>query len=386
MRRNRSNPFSRLFAAVAVTMLTIVAALAVVETTAGWALKAIRGKRPAFTVESSDDTIGKLYDTDQPQRYREIRDEVARLADTVYSPFVEFRNAPVSGKHFTVTEDGYRLVSEQPQDLTAPGRKVFVFGGSTALGVGVGGDETIAAYLGQALKAAGRTDVQVFNFGAQSYFSTQERILLERLLAAGVKPDVAVFIDGLGDFDYCAAPDRSSWSERLAELTRARTRLPLSHELAHRSNVVQLIRHLSGDKSVAMHEWGAFCAGEADIDKVVARLDANRRMIDAMADRLGFKTVFVQQPVPTFSYDNRKRPFPVPEEMLGYHMNSARGYPRLAEMRGKAQLWERNLLWLAELEPAEGNAYIDAIHYSPRFNKAIGERISAAIAEGGLLP
>ncbi len=68
-------------------------------------------------------------------------------------------------------------------------------------------------------------------------------------------------------------------------------------------------------------------------------------------------------------------------------MNSARGYPKMAQQRAEGKLWEHGLLWLAELEPPEGsNAYIDTIHYAPRFNKAIGEAVAASILEGGLVP
>jgi len=386
MRRNQSNPFGRLFSYLAVTLLCTVMVAGIAEYAAGVALKIIRDKRPAFSIGYSADDFRKLYDTDDPTRYQEILAESWRQSDTIYSPFVEYRMTPYAGKHFNITEDGYRSNGAGPQDLNAAGHKVFIYGGSTAMGIGVADDETIAAYVEQALRAAGRTDIQVFNFGVVSYFSTQERIALERHLTAGVKPDVAVFVDGVNDFYYCTIPDVSAWNDRLIQLTRARSRMPLALELSYRSNVVQLARHLGGDKSVAVREWGSFCQSDADVAKVANRLDINRRMIDATAERLGFKALFVQQPVPTYSYDNRKRPFPVKEEMLGYHMNSARGYPLMARMRAEGTLWDHGLLWLAELEPSQGNAYIDTIHYSPRFNKAIGDAIAAAILEGGLVP
>ncbi|TAN55561.1 MAG: SGNH/GDSL hydrolase family protein [Magnetospirillum sp.] len=386
MRRNHSNPLGRLFSGMAVTLVCTLIALAIAEYAAGLALKVIRDKRPSFSISYTPEDIRRLYDTDEPKRYQEIMAESWRQSDTIYSPFVEYRMTPYQGKHFTITEDGYRGNGAKPQDLNAAGPKVFIYGGSTAMGIGVADDETIPAYVEKALHAAGRPDIQVFNFGVVSYFSTQERIALERHLTAGIKPDVAVFVDGVNDFYYCTIPDVSAWNERLIQLTRARSRMPLALELSHRSNVVQLARHLGGDKAVAVREWGSFCETEADVDKVVRRLDINRRMIDATADRLGFKALFVQQPVPTYSYDNRKRPYPVKEEMLGYHMNSARGYPKMVQQRAEGKLWEHGLLWLAELEPAEGNAYIDTIHYSPRFNKVIGDSIAAAILDGGVAP
>jgi len=322
MRRKQSNPLGRLFTAVAVILLCSVIGVTVAETASNWALKMLRAKRPSFAISWTADDFRKLYDTDDFQRYYQIVSEGWSQSDTVYSPFAEFRMSPHQGKYFTITEDGYRTNGRDGQDLAAAGPKVFIYGGSTAMGIGVADEETIAAQVEKALRAAGRADVQVFNFGVVSYFSS----------------------------------------------------------------VVQLARHLGGDNSIMVREWGRFCDSEAEIEKVIARLDTNRRMIDATADRMGFKALFVQQPVPTYSYDNRKRPFPVKEEALGYHMNSARGYPRMAQMLGQGQLWERGLLWLAELEPADANAYIDTVHYSPKFNKLIADRVSAAILDGGLLP
>lgn len=375
---------ARAFTFSAILLLNVVIAAIVAEWAAGLALKQIRASKPVYMLSYSDAEISALYNTDQPARYREVIGEGWRMGDTVYSPFVEFRMSPHAGKTFTITEDGYRLNRLSEQDLQRPGPKVFVFGGSTTMGSGVRDDETIPAGVERALRAAGRGDVQVFNFGVVSYFSTQEMIALQRLLTAGIKPDVAVFVDGLNDFYYCTVPDQSSWYDRLMQLTRARARMPLGVELANRSNVVQLARALGGDKSVTTREWGSYCQGEGDVRKVIHRLDTNRRMIDAMAERLGFQAVFVQQPVPTYAYDNAKRPVPVKDEMLGYHINAKTGYPLMAEMRNQGTLWTRNLLWLAELQPASQNAYVDTVHYSPAFNDLIGAKVAEEILRRGL--
>lgn len=385
MRRQRSHPIFRLFSIAGGVLLALVIAVTGLELASGWVVKLIRDKRPVFAASLGDDDLRKLYGSDDVPRYREVLKEVWRQSDTLYSPFVEYRVAPYRSRYFNVFADGVRSNGQGWADPAGPGVKVFVFGGSTTLGTGVADDETIPAYMERGLAAAGRDDVRVFNFGAPSYFSTQERIALERLLTSGIKPDVAVFIDGDGDFYHCTIPDRSAWYDRLVQITEARSRQSLWRDLGARSRIVQLIRHLSGDKSILVRESGKFCDGDAGVEAVIRRLDTNRRMIDAMAERLGFKVLFVQQPVPTYSYDNRKRPFPVSEEAMGYHMNSARGYIRMAEMKAAGSLWDHNLLWLAEQEPAEGNAYIDAVHYAPAFNKAIAERIDAVLTDGGIL-
>jgi hypothetical protein len=385
MRRNRPDPFRRLFAALGIIILCLVAGIGVLELMAGWTVRLIRDKRPSFSAQMSDDDLRKLFNAEDVTRYREILKQRWRQFDTVYSPFVEYRTAPYQGPYLSISADGIRGNGGGLPDLKEGATRIFVFGGSTTLGAGVGDDETIPAYVEQALASVGRDDVKVYNFGTVSYHSTQERIALERLLTAGNKPDVAVFIDGDSDFYHCAVPDSSAWNERLSQITQARSRQPLWRELSARSHVLQLIRHLAGDKSVLVREWGRFCETDAEVDAVIRRLDTNRRMLDALGDRLGFKVLFVQQPVPTYSYDNRKRPFPVREEALGYHMNAARGYPRMAEMKNSGLLWDKGLLWLAELEPAEGNAYIDAVHYSPAFNKVIGERIASVLVDGRVL-
>ncbi|KIL99990.1 hypothetical protein CCC_02779 [Paramagnetospirillum magnetotacticum MS-1] len=386
MRRNRTNPIHTLFVSLGLLLLALVVGVGGLELVAGWVVKMIHHKRPAFAANLSDDDLKKLYNSEDVAPYRQIIEDSWRQFDTVYTPFVEYRTAASEGKYLNITEDGIRANGPGQPDPRSEGPKVFVFGGSTTLGAGVGDEETIPAYMEKALAASGRGEVKVFNFGTVSYHSTQERIALERLLTQGIKPDVAVFIDGDADFYHCAIPDSSAWNERLSQLTRLRSRQPLWRELSARSHVLELIRHLAGDKSVLVREWGRFCENDAEVDAVIRRLDTNRRLIDAMAERMGFKVLFVQQPVPTYAYDNRKRPFPVKEEAMGYHMNAARGYPRLAEMRAAGQLWDKGVLWLAELEPVDGNAYIDAVHYSPAFNKGIGDRIAAVLGESGTLP
>lgn len=375
------------FVAAGVVLLSTVLLILVTEWAAGVALKKARKERPLLMLSYTDPEIRALYNTDQPDFYREVLAETWRMGETVYSPFVEYKMTPYRGRHYNITEQGFRPNGSEPQALNGPGRKIFVFGGSTALGSGVADQETIPAYLEQALRARGFADVQVFNFAVVSYFSTQERIAFARQLTAGQKPDVAVFIDGLNDFYYCTIPDQSSWNERLEQLTQARKRLPLSHEIAHRSNVVQWARHLGGDKSIVVREWGSFCKSESDTLGVIHRLDTNRRMLHGIAKELGIGLVLVHQPVPTWHYDNAKRPVAVQEEMLGYHANSARGYAAMQDLREKGALLSEDVLWLAELEPdANANAYIDTVHYSPRFNQAIAEAIAADIQGRGLLP
>ncbi|MGE5514288.1 MAG: SGNH/GDSL hydrolase family protein [Bacteroidota bacterium] len=390
MRRRRSRnhdestSFGTAYSRLAQWALAVVLVLAVAEWGAGLAMGKIRHNRSAATPSLSDQDIARLYDTDNPALYREALAEESRLGEAVYSPLVEYHLPPRAGRHITIAADGYRG-NGTGQDLGAPGAKVFVFGGSTTFGTGVTDGETLPAQLGEVLKAAGK-DVQVFNFGAPSYYSTQERIALERLLTNGIRPDLAVFVDGLSDFQACQLPDRTAWSQRLEQATAVVARLPLTGELAQRSNLLAFSRWLVGSEPAEAPNRADLCTSDAEVDKVIRRLDTNRRIVAAMAEKLGFKALFVQQPVPTFHYDNSKRAVPVDTELLAHHQNSAKGYPHMVEMRAAGQLLGDSTLWLAEVEPAEGNAYVDTVHYSPRFNRALADAIGRAIVDGSLLP
>lgn len=384
--RNNDEPSSLgiAFTKVATVLLAAIIALCFAEWAAGLAMGKIRQNRAAATPSLSDQDLVRLYDTDNPAFYRAVLEEEGRLGEAVYSPLVEYAPAPHQGRMINVGADGYRS-DGHAQDLRGPGTKVFVFGGSTTFGSGVADAETLPARLGEVLRAAGK-EAEVFNFGAASWYSTQERVALERLLTAGIRPDLAVFVDGLSDFQSCQVPDRTAWSGRLAQATMVTSRLPLTAELGRRSNLLAFSRWLIGDETPEAPDRTTLCNSDAEVDQIIRRLDTNRRIIAAMADKLGFKVLFVQQPVPTFHYDNSKRPLPVNTELLAHHMNSAKGYPRMAEMRAAGQLYADNTLWLAELEPADGNAYVDTVHYSPRFNRVLAEAIGRSILDGALLP
>lgn len=386
-RRNRSqsepNLLGPLFTVTAKLVFSLVVAAGLAELGAGLAVRQLGQVPAAEAPVYRPEDIARLYDTTDYRTYQEALAETWRAAETVYAPFVETAMAPFSGRHVSIDGAGVRA-GGRPFDPAAPGAKVFVFGGSTAFGIGVPAAETLPSRLEEALRAAGK-DVQVVNFGTVGYFSTPERILLERLLADGVKPDIAVFLDGLGDFQHCRSPERGAWSDRLAVAARQPAHTPLSREIAERSRVVALVRLLTATAPERVAALSG-CADDLAVEQAARRLDANRRMIAAIAERMGFKAVFVQQPVPTFHYDNGKRPVAVKPEALAAAASAGPGTQRLAALRDAGELWAQDLLWLAELEPAEGNAYIDAVHYSPRMNKTIAEAVAGHIVEANWLP
>ncbi|CAA7619783.1 SGNH/GDSL hydrolase family protein [Magnetospirillum sp. UT-4] len=387
-RRNRTRPeqtvLGPLIAVTAKLALALLLALAAAEGGSALALRLMGPEAEMRPPLPSPEDVARLYDTTDYHLYQEALAETRAAAATVYAPFAERRTAPFTGRRATVSPEGVRG-DGAPQDLRAESAKVFVFGGSTVFGIGVPDAETLPAQLETALKEAGK-EVQVFNFGTDGHHSTAARITLEQLLVAGHRPDVAVFVEGLEDFVHCAAVDAGPSSARLAEALRGAQPLTVAGAVAELSRTARLMRHLAGKAAERRAAEAGGCSGGDAIERAALRLDANRRLLSAIAERMGFAVVFVQQPVPFFHYDQSRRPQAARTEPTGRYQGVAAGYARLAEMRAAGEAWEPQLLWLAELEPAEGNAYIDAVHYSPRFARTIADAVAGHILASGRLP
>jgi hypothetical protein len=366
-------------AAAAMVFTATVALVALAEGAAALALKAEAKRHQPYMARYTDGIFRALYHGGDPDKYhRVVNESWGGEVRTDYAPFVEFAQVAREGRWVNVSPEGVRAAPGKQRPLAAPGPKVFVFGGSTTFGMGVADDETIPARLEQALATSGRP-AAVYNLGVLAYYSTQERIAFEQLLTRGIVPDAAVFVDGLNDFYACQVPDRSGMSDRIEALTRERSRVSVAAELAARSNLVRLVRVLTGQLASGRAGANPLCTDPAQLDAVIRRLDNNRRMIAATARAFGVVPLFVQQPVPTYAYDNARRPVPPPDAaQLDAHRNSALGYPRLAAARDAGRLFGDNVLWLETLT-IDANQYVDLVHYSPAYNQAIAERIAAAL-------
>ena len=290
MRRRPRSPSSRLLSVVGMVLLIGAVGIVFGEWGAGLALRKIGGDRP---LPSADDSI---------------------------------------------TAVAFRSNGHGPQDLTGSDPKVFVFGGGAVMGAEIADGQTIPAVLEATLRAGGKPTVQVFNFGRADGFSTPERILLERLLTAGNKPDLAIVVDGPADFANCAVA---------ATVPQQSDHPKLGDQLAARSNLIRLVHQMRGPAP------GGRCAAEADADRMIHRLDTNRRIIAAMGEKLGFKVLFVTLPPPA---------------------DAAWGYPRLTELRTGGQLYESDHLWLGEAPPADSGGH------------AVAEAIGQRVLGGNLLP
>jgi lysophospholipase L1-like esterase len=321
------------------------------------------------------------------------RDEVRLLLaesarEIEYEPFTQFREKPVRGRFVNVDAAGFRIGSDQgpwPPDPTA--FNVFLFGGSTTFCHGLADADTIGSHLQARLARAGlaRTP-RVYNFGRGAYYSSQERILFEKLVMAGTRPDVAVFIDGLNDFIFVGdRPFLTPWLEEFVERFGRPTAEPLRAIL----QTLPLSRALGvfvprSPAPLALQRAAA--PGPANvsfIDAVIRRYFATREVIRAVAAAHGVRPVFVWQPVPQYGYQPRDGGLPV--KTAGLESVSA-GYPRMAEAVAARDVGDDFVSCAKIHGDVPGVLYIDKVHYAPRMADLVAGCIEDFLRARGLLP
>ncbi len=117
-------------------------------------------------------------------------------------PGLHYMTARTDNKHYRIGLEGIRY--DQGWDdkrvrgfLDSKSPVIFLMGGSTMMGHGVSGDETISWHLNRLL-ASGHGGTAL-NFGAQAYDQPREIEKLLYLLRAGYRPRHVVFLDGWND-------------------------------------------------------------------------------------------------------------------------------------------------------------------------------------------
>jgi hypothetical protein len=291
----------------------------------------------------------------------------------VYADYVLYKEQPCQGKYVNVTELGFRKVKNQGPWPPQPGNiNIFLFGGSTLFGYGVEDGQTVASHLQAALAPHARKRLCVYNFGASSYYSTQERILFERLLTQGFRPDAAVFVDGLNDFTHVYdCPDFNDKVELLAfggNLTPyLMRRLPINGILSKVRLETRTI--VSAD-------------GEHLAQPLLQRYQSNKKLIEAVCGAFGVIPVFVWQPIPSYKYDTSYHRFYAAPKNYVIHNY---GYAALEPIARQGALGP-NFLWCADLQQdAKEALYVDIHHYTGKFSKRLAEAIVRMILEREIL-
>ncbi|HKS28644.1 MAG TPA: SGNH/GDSL hydrolase family protein [Pyrinomonadaceae bacterium] len=311
----------------------------------------------------------------------------------IYDPYTEFKERPFRGRYLTEDVNGFRHIKNQgpwPPDKEKY-FTVFVFGGSTTFGFGVADDQTVASYLQEFLSDANLgKEVRVYNFGRESYYSTQERILFERLITSGYKPDMAIFINGLNDFYYY--DDRPAFADNFEQLFiqkppplwQCLKRIPMLRAVREIRRALGLVNDSSPQKSDASITDEKTYNDQAALLNVIRRYTENKRIIDAVGKAQGIRTVAVWQPISLYKYDLKYHLFA--GDGFGRHLYAKYGYPLMADAASQNSLGD-NFLWCADMqEQATEPLYVDVTHYTGNMARAFAKKIFDMMVSRNLLP
>lgn len=323
----------------------------------------LRAAYPGWTVDAAVDLLEETY------------------RPLAYESFTGFRERPRRGRYVNVMPEGYRLGrTAVPWPPVEGALNVFFLGGSTTFGYGATDSTTIPALVEERLaRSACPRPVHVYNLGQGWYYSSQEQALFERLLRAGIRPTVAVFIDGTNDSErdvdqpYLAAEtghffEYNQGGIPLAEVARIGV---------YRSALGRLALGIA--RRLAPHP-PARETDPAALDSLgrgmVARWRRSHEITEAVAKAAGVRTVTVIQPSPYYQMDLATHPF---RDWIRAPERRASFFEALD--RERAAGTAPSMLWLAGIQQGrDGHAlYVDDEHYTPVFSAEIADSLMGPI-------
>jgi lysophospholipase L1-like esterase len=301
-----------------------------------------------------------------------------------YEPFTMFRERPQQGRWVNVHSAGFRL-GKKPlpwpiQRKNADDFIIFIFGGSTTFGYGIPDSETIPSQLQHHLSFGTKRAVKIYNFGRASYYSTQESILLERLICEGNIPDLVIFIDGLNDFYYYQ--DVPEFTKSFMNVMKPQRTKEAWSRILSKLPIIRLSKRLAENRNPAETDFPASAPpynDPATLDAVITRYTATQKNIRAVAAAYDIKTLFVLQPVPHYRYDQKLHPFSVAG--YGNHSYSMYGYSRMLSSIAQKQHMSDFLDLSGIQENLNEPLYVDLVHYNARFCDIIAGYIAEKIIQ-----
>lgn len=376
MPRNPPGRSSKLIAAyrgLALMALNTVLVLALVNALAAWVLSLLPDPEAEGALSYGLPKLERVYpNRDDAEIERLLRETWSRTY--AYEPYTQFKEGEVRGEFVNVGPHGFRDTGHglewPPGD---PGRGVFVFGGSTTFGYGVADAETIPAQLHQALAERCDSPVPVHSLARSNYFSTQENVLFQRLLARGIRPAMAVFIDGLNEFGH--PDDDPKFTLRLTYMMQE-TQPQMARRLLVGLPLTRLVKRVGGRPNVDQTRG----ADPSEAGRIVERWLGNRRQIGAVAADAGVQVLSVWQPIPSYGYDLEHHLFA--GEVGAEGRTSVVGYEEVDRLRRALDgpLYD-DFLWLADMQrDRQEPLYVDKVHYTAAFSAEIAREIAAVVA------
>jgi hypothetical protein len=309
-----------------------------------------------------------------------------------------FRETAFTGSFVNVDAAGFRRILDQalwPPDDDA--YNIFVFGGSTTFGYGEMDRRTIPSFMQRQLRSGMGDDVSinVYNFGHGFYFSRQERLEFERLIAAGNIPDLAIFIDGLNEFVHWSGEPESvpcnpanTFSVQLRN-TLACKENELCWPIQRLAANLNAFSEPNSDLSEVKGEVPAPRLDDEDANQlIVERWLENKTLIEETAEANNIRTLFIWQPNPAYAYDLDYHLFADSLDDLGATARAYWGYPIWEQMvlNENNQENNSNIINLSYLlQEKREPLFVDRVHYTTSFSREIAILLSNKIIEQNII-
>jgi hypothetical protein len=292
----------------------------------------------------------------------EINRENAQANRAVYEPWVEFAFMDFRSKYVNVHDHIRRSVPDRSDSLAKDPFRIYFFGGSTTYGYNVTDAETISSAFVRAYrqKYPGGRAIQVVNLGMPFYFSYQELIQLTDKLFRDEKPDMVIMLDGLND---CLQAN--------AAFNRAPVFAPGIRDLISPGSAD------AGSQQADYYELPPGMSTDSACTMVYRRYIDNIRHARDITASSHIPLYCFWQPVPYYNYPNRLND-PICTHSIPERFGKI--YPLVKSAAGEIPY----LFFLGDmLQDEKGLPFIDQIHYSPRFNQAIAEKMLSQIVFEG---
>jgi lysophospholipase L1-like esterase len=291
----------------------------------------------------------RIVEPHQPANILSIYTEELQLPRD-YAPFRTWKRSAYVGRTHSYDKHGSRIHKPLTPKQSMP-RTVGFFGGSTVEGFGVDDQGTIPALFDRLT-----SDCVARNHGVYSYNSRQSLETFIDLLNSGIRPDIAVFYDGINDVTESCKGAFSPNTHSQESVIRERLGMnPLPGNLT------------------------------CDIDTERARLAAqvlveNWRHARAIAEQNNIEFLAILQPV---VFVGHARTDHVAFRELGVVDSPLKSQYMAVYPIVKQKMKILNLPWMLDLTDAlDGDAmyYTDFAHLSADGNQVIAERILATMA------
>jgi len=306
-----------------------------------------------------------------------FRSEQGREKNWQYEPWVGFRETPRDGRYINVSPEGFRRTTASPDN---PRHWIFLLGGSTTFGYGVTDDQTIASYLQARLtQTYGGNTFGVRNFGRAYYYSSQEYVLLWRLLEQGLKPSVVIFIDGDNEpqtSPYYVNEMRVMFDRYQEESMGGRPVGNLLAELAISAPIYPYLRRLylerlnrAGESATKSAQPLARLRPGTTPSDIAAQYEANNEAIRLLAARHNVVPFFVVQPMPGYKNEHATHVF-MKEPLIPFSTDV------LALLDASTSKHPQRLNLTSLLAGYQKQPFVDRLHYTPEVHQLIANAIA----------